>query len=224
MSADYPRPPARWLAQLAHYARRFADRVDPPPEVEAELMPPNQGRWSVTHPPLQQQPREPYVAPNYWALAEAVARGVPFPDLRLGHFAGGQPYPGHHCGPDCGLDWRTAGHDGLEDAAGEPDLRPFLDGLELDNPMDDRQSPGYLAWLQDERDATTELVSTLEAAGCTEVQVTPDLDAYAAGELDASQIRCVLCTIAPCSCQTCATCGCTKQARYNGCPRGCAEQ
>ncbi len=55
-------------------------------------------------------------------------------------------------------------------------------------------------------------------------EVTPDLDAYAAGELDASQIRCVLCTHAPCTCQRCVTCGFTKQAKYNGCPRGCAVQ
>lgn len=29
---------------------------------------------------------------------------------------------------------------------------------------------------------------------------SPDLDAYAAGELDASQIRCALCGYAPCQC------------------------
>ncbi|AVT39143.1 hypothetical protein [Plantactinospora sp. BB1] len=29
---------------------------------------------------------------------------------------------------------------------------------------------------------------------------SPDLDAYAAGRIDASQIRCVLCQHAPCDC------------------------
>jgi hypothetical protein len=31
-------------------------------------------------------------------------------------------------------------------------------------------------------------------------KVSPDLDAYAAGEIDASQVRCVLCGFAPCRC------------------------
>lgn len=30
--------------------------------------------------------------------------------------------------------------------------------------------------------------------------VSPDLDAYAAGQVDASEIRCALCTHAPCDC------------------------
>lgn len=30
--------------------------------------------------------------------------------------------------------------------------------------------------------------------------VSPDLGAYAAGEIDASQVRCVLCAHAPCDC------------------------
>jgi hypothetical protein len=29
---------------------------------------------------------------------------------------------------------------------------------------------------------------------------SPDFEAYAAGEIDASQVRCVLCERAPCSC------------------------
>lgn len=29
---------------------------------------------------------------------------------------------------------------------------------------------------------------------------SPDFDAYASGELDASQVRCALCETAPCSC------------------------
>lgn len=32
------------------------------------------------------------------------------------------------------------------------------------------------------------------------VKVSPDLSAYAAGELNASQIRCALCQHAPCDC------------------------
>jgi hypothetical protein len=32
---------------------------------------------------------------------------------------------------------------------------------------------------------------------------SPDLDAYAAGEIDASRIRCVLCGAAPCECRSC---------------------
>lgn len=32
------------------------------------------------------------------------------------------------------------------------------------------------------------------------VHVSPDLDAYAAGELEVSQIRCALCRYAPCAC------------------------
>jgi hypothetical protein len=32
------------------------------------------------------------------------------------------------------------------------------------------------------------------------VVTSPDLDAYATGRLDASQIRCALCTHAPCDC------------------------
>ncbi|MEU8271229.1 hypothetical protein AB0B89_29230 [Sphaerisporangium sp. NPDC049002] len=32
------------------------------------------------------------------------------------------------------------------------------------------------------------------------VKLSPDFDAYASGEMDASQIRCALCTNAPCQC------------------------
>ncbi len=38
------------------------------------------------------------------------------------------------------------------------------------------------------------LLSQLSAAW------SPDFDAYATGQLDASQVRCVLCTRAPCRC------------------------
>jgi hypothetical protein len=34
-------------------------------------------------------------------------------------------------------------------------------------------------------------------------RVSPDLDAYASGRLDASQVRCVLCGVAPCRCRQC---------------------
>jgi hypothetical protein len=33
-----------------------------------------------------------------------------------------------------------------------------------------------------------------------DAQWSPDIDAYAAGDLDVSQVRCALCTHAPCSC------------------------
>jgi hypothetical protein len=58
---------------------------------------------------------------------------------------------------------------------------------------------------------------------------SPDFGAYAAGELDASQLRCVLCGRAPCACQHCtaiyvsylgaeSVCGMT--LRNGECPRG----
>jgi hypothetical protein len=34
-------------------------------------------------------------------------------------------------------------------------------------------------------------------------KVSPDLDAYASGRLDISQVRCVLCGVAPCQCRQC---------------------
>jgi hypothetical protein len=34
-------------------------------------------------------------------------------------------------------------------------------------------------------------------------EVSPDLDAYASGRLDISQVRCVLCGVAPCQCRQC---------------------
>jgi hypothetical protein len=35
-------------------------------------------------------------------------------------------------------------------------------------------------------------------------KISPDLDAYASGRLDISQVRCVLCGVAPCQCRQCA--------------------
>ncbi|GII89464.1 hypothetical protein Ssi03_74540 [Sphaerisporangium siamense] len=32
------------------------------------------------------------------------------------------------------------------------------------------------------------------------IKTSPDLDAYAAGQIDASQVRCALCAHAPCDC------------------------
>jgi hypothetical protein len=40
-------------------------------------------------------------------------------------------------------------------------------------------------------------------------RVSPDLDAYASGEISASQIRCVLCGSAPCACRPCPSCSWT---------------
>lgn len=59
---------------------------------------------------------------------------------------------------------------------------------------------------------------TLLALGA---EVSPDLDAYASGQLSVHQVRCVLCHHAPCDCQRCPVCEMTMQARYGGCPRGC---
>lgn len=57
-----------------------------------------------------------------------------------------------------------------------------------------------------------------------EVEVSPDLAAYAAGEIPIPQIRCVLCKTALCYGARCPTCRFTEQARYGGCPRGCGQQ
>jgi hypothetical protein len=69
-------------------------------------------------------------------------------------------------------------------------------------------------------------------------RVSPDLDAYASGELDASQVRCVLCGVAPCRCRHCqepylnrysasvfghsttGPCGMTIDPQTGECPRG----
>jgi hypothetical protein len=37
-------------------------------------------------------------------------------------------------------------------------------------------------------------------AKCASVIRSPDFDAYASGDLDISQVRCALCTHAPCDC------------------------
>lgn len=39
-----------------------------------------------------------------------------------------------------------------------------------------------------------------EALEALDPKVSPDFDDYAAGRIDASQIRCVLCTHVPCDC------------------------
>jgi hypothetical protein len=35
-----------------------------------------------------------------------------------------------------------------------------------------------------------------------DAKFTPDLDAYAAGEIDLTQVRCLMCETAPCRCAT----------------------
>jgi hypothetical protein len=40
----------------------------------------------------------------------------------------------------------------------------------------------------------------LEALNALGAVWSPDFDAYASGELDASQVRCALCTHCPCDC------------------------
>lgn len=69
-------------------------------------------------------------------------------------------------------------------------------------------------------DAAAEDFAPVSVLGLDMV-ITPDLDAYASGRISVSQIRCVLCRTAPCSCTRCPTCGMTEQAKYGGCPRGC---
>ena len=44
-------------------------------------------------------------------------------------------------------------------------------------------------------------MAALRALGC---RVSPDLGDYASGRLPLSRVRCVLCGVAPCRCQTCA--------------------
>lgn len=48
--------------------------------------------------------------------------------------------------------------------------------------------------------AADDPVGVLRALGA---KVSPDLDAYASGEIDASQVRCLLCGVAPCHCRQC---------------------
>lgn len=70
---------------------------------------------------------------------------------------------------------------------------------------------------------------------------SPDFDAYARGELDISQVRCVLCGKAPCQCRQCPApyvnrfafpesryghgepCGMTIDPATGQCPRGHGE-
>ena len=47
-------------------------------------------------------------------------------------------------------------------------------------------------------DATRDPAGVLDALGAV---WSPDFDAYASGQLDASRIRCVLCQHVPCDCQ-----------------------
>lgn len=46
-------------------------------------------------------------------------------------------------------------------------------------------------------DATRDPAAALAALGAV---WSPDFDAYGSGQLDASRVRCVLCTHAPCDC------------------------
>lgn len=48
--------------------------------------------------------------------------------------------------------------------------------------------------------------------------ISPDLDAYAAGELDVSQVRCVLCQVAPCVCRQCPVIVYNRYAAITGRP------
>lgn len=51
---------------------------------------------------------------------------------------------------------------------------------------------------------------------------SPDVDAYARGEIGAGSIRCVLCGVAPCACRDCPACGGWRVAPGAECPR-CGE-
>lgn len=60
--------------------------------------------------------------------------------------------------------------------------------------------------------SNTEPANTLTPSGPVDqldrlgAQWSPDFDAYAAGRLSASAVRCVLCRTAPCSCSRCSGC------------------
>ena len=86
-------------------------------------------------------------------------------------------------------------------------------------------------------------VAILNALGA---RWSPDFDAYASGELDISQVRCVLCGVAPCECRQCPVpyvnrfaglldgrtsgngfgepCGMTIDPATGQCPRGHGEE
>jgi hypothetical protein len=62
-------------------------------------------------------------------------------------------------------------------------------------------------------------VAALEALGA---RFSPDFAAYAAGELDVSQVRCLLCGVAPCQCRQCEAPYSTYLGRARGeAPRPC---
>jgi hypothetical protein len=79
---------------------------------------------------------------------------------------------------------------------------------------------------------TGDPIEILAALGA---RVSPDLGAYASGEIDASQVRCVACGIAPCRCRQCEApytrwgaeapepCGMTT-GPDGSCPRGHREE
>jgi predicted dienelactone hydrolase len=46
----------------------------------------------------------------------------------------------------------------------------------------------------------TEQRTAVEAVNTLGAQWSPDVDAYAAGQISAAQVRCVLCGHAPCDC------------------------
>ena len=74
-----------------------------------------------------------------------------------------------------------------------------------------------------------ELIDPVAALDQLGAKWSPDFDAYASGQLDISQVRCVLCGQAPCACQHCtavyvsylgAESECGMTLRNGECPRG----
>jgi hypothetical protein len=51
-----------------------------------------------------------------------------------------------------------------------------------------------------ERRPAAEALDPVELLAALGALISPDFDAYAAGELDAAEVRCVLCERAPCGC------------------------
>ena len=244
--SERPRTPARyvrtllasWLDLLAEWIYELALRLEPPaPELEDGLEP------EVLELQLGAYVRrEAYVATNYWVQAEQASRyGTELHAWVEAHpMADGPMFivMEDEAPQVFGRRWA-----GAPDGVRQPTSQQITPEM-----LKDAEQPASMVWCNppawyappevqallaepgaeqpaelEDQPAAPELLEELASRG-GEVRISPDFDAYAAGELDASQIRCVLCSTAPCSCEPCDTCGFTKQARYNGCPRGCAEQ
>lgn len=101
---------------------------------------------------------------------------------------------------------------------------------------DDKPSGPTVGEIFRAADGTTPM-DVLRALGA---QFSPDLDAYASGRIEAHQVRCVLCKVAPCACLYCEAtyenryylatgrpqferCGMRVDPATGQCPRGSAD-